>query len=223
MLSYHPTALVPCTLFEKTTVNIRKEIKENIENLTIKEQAKKYNVSMKTIQKWRNRDNFEDAKHGAINPSKSISDIEEYIICEIRKTTLLPLDDLLEVVNEFGIKITRSSLNRALKRNNLSNLKEYLKTLNPNEEIKQTAFKEYPIGYIHIDIKYLPKIDNKRSYLYVAIDRASRVVFVDIYEDKTASSANNFLKDVIEYFPFEITKILTDNGKEFTDKCHLQC
>ena len=123
------------------------------------------------------------------------------------------------MVNEFGIKITRSALNRALKRNNLSNLREYLKSLNIDEEIKQTSFKEYAIGYVHIDIKYLPKIDGKRTYLYVAIfqttlrdsvslhDRASRVVFVDIYEDKTASSANSFLEDVIDYFPFKITKI----------------
>ena len=211
MLSYHPTA--------KTTVNIRREIKENIDNLTLDAQAKKYNVCIKTIEKWRKRDNFEDAKHGAINPAKSISDIEEYIICEIRKTTLLPLDDLLDVVRNFGIKISRSALNRALKRNNLSNLRDYLKSLNnDNEETKQTSFKEYAIGYVHIDIKYLPKINGERTYLYVAIDRCSRVVFVDIYNDKTAVSANSFLKSVIDYFPFEITKILADNGKEFTDK-----
>lgn len=210
MLSYHPTA--------KTTVNIRREIKENVDNLTLDAQAKKYNVCMKTIQKWRNRDTLEDAKHGAINPAKSISDIEEYIICEIRKTTLLPLDDLLDVVKEFGIAISRSALNRALKRNNLSNLREYLKSLNNDEEVEKTSFKEYAIGYVHIDIKYLPKIDGKRTYLYVAIDRASRVVFIDIYDDKTANSANSFLESVIDYFPFEITKILTDNGKEFTDK-----
>ena len=43
MLSYHPTA--------KTTVKIRKEIKENIDNLTLDAQAKKYNVCIKTIQK----------------------------------------------------------------------------------------------------------------------------------------------------------------------------
>ena len=43
MLSYHPTA--------KTTVNIRREIKENVDNLTLDAQAKKYNVCMKTIQK----------------------------------------------------------------------------------------------------------------------------------------------------------------------------
>jgi len=210
MISYHPTA--------KTTVKIRREIKENVDNCTLEAQAKKYNVCIKTIKKWRGRDNFEDAKHGAIKPAKSITDIEEHVICEIRKTTLLPLDDLLDVVKEFGIEISRSALNRALKRNNLSNLREYLKSLNSEEEIKQTSFKEYDIGYVHIDIKYLPKINGKRTYLYVAIDRASRVVFIDIYDDKTAESANSFLESVIDYFPFEITKILTDNGKEFTDK-----
>ena len=45
MLSYHPRA--------KTTFEIRKEIKENPDNLTLEEQAKKYNVSIPTIQKWR--------------------------------------------------------------------------------------------------------------------------------------------------------------------------
>ena len=43
-------------------------------------------------------------------------------------------------------------------------------------------------------------------------------MFVDIYSDKTAKSANSFLDSVIDYFPFEIYKILTDNGKEFTDR-----
>ena len=210
MLSYHPTA--------KTTHNIRQEIKENIENLTLEQQAKKYNVSIPTIQKWRSREVFEDAPHGAINPLKSITDLEEYIICEIRKTSLLPLDDLLDVVNDFGINITRSALDRALRRNGLANLRKYLATLNEDEKEKDGKFKDYEPGYIHIDIKYLPKIDGKREYLYVAIDRATRFVYVDIYPDKKAESANKFLNSVIDKFPMKITKILTDNGKEFTDR-----
>ena len=79
-------------------------------------------------------------------------------------------------------------------------------------------FKDYQPGYIHVDIKYLPKIDGERTYLYVAIDRATRLVFVKIYDDKTSISADNFLKTLIEFFPFKISKILTDNGKEFTDR-----
>ena len=105
MIAYHPRA--------KTTIEIRKEIKENQEGLTVREQAKKYNVSTKTIMKWRKRDNPYDEKHGTKDLYKNhikITPLEEYIICEIRKTALLGLDDLLEVVNSIGIKINRSAL-----------------------------------------------------------------------------------------------------------------
>ena len=210
MVSYHPRA--------KTTIAIRKAIKENREGLSVLQQAKKYNVASRTILKWRHRDNFEDAKHGAIKPKKSINDLEEYIICEIRKTALLPLDDLLDVVTELGIKITRSSLDRALRRNGLGNLQKYLCSLSEEKKPHYKDFKEYAPGFVHIDIKYLPKIDGLRHYLFVAIDRATRTVFVEIYPDKSKASANTFLNQVISYFPFEIKKILTDNGKEFTDR-----
>jgi transposase-like protein len=210
MISYHPRA--------KTTYKIREEIHKNPDKLSVKAQAEKYNVSRKTISKWRSRKDFNDAQHGAINPKKSITDLEEYIICEIRKISLLPLDDLLEVVNKLGIKITRTALHRALKRNNLSNLKKYIASLTDEEIEKTKEFKNYENGFIHIDIKYLPKIDGKRTYLYVAIDRASRYVFAEVYPDKTSESANKFLENVIKFFPFNIHKILTDNGKEFTDK-----
>jgi len=210
MISYHPTS--------KTTYAIRKEIRDNSDGLTVMQQAKKYNVSNRTILKWRHREVFEDAKHGAKNPKKSITDLEEHVICEIRKTALLSIDDLLEVVNELGIAIKRSSLDRALRRNGLSNLQKYISSLEENGQKKVQTFKDYKSGFIHIDIKYLPKVDGKRHYLFVAIDRFTRLVFVEIYPDKSKDSANKFLEQVISYFPFEIQKILTDNGKEFTDR-----
>jgi len=212
MVLHHPTA--------RTTYKIRQEIKENAQGLSAQKQAKLYNVSKKTILKWRHREVFEDAPHGAIEPAKSITDIEEYVIFELRKTTLLPIDDLLDVVRGLGIVISRSALDRALRRNGLSNLKRYIKSLQTDDEQKHTngVFKEYEMGFIHIDIKYLPKIGKERHYLYVAIDRASRLVFAQIHPDKTAHSAELFLKDTIDFFPFTITKVLTDNGKEFTDR-----
>jgi hypothetical protein len=41
---------------------------------------------------------------------------------------------------------------------------------------KKKGFKEYAPGFIHIDIKYLPRMPDEasRRYLFVAIDRASR-------------------------------------------------
>lgn len=39
-----------------------------------------------------------------------------------------------------------------------------------------------------------------------------------IYDDKSATSAADFVKAVVEKAPFIISKILTDNGKDFTDR-----
>jgi transposase InsO family protein len=144
--------------------------------------------------------------------------LEEYILCEIRKFALLTLDDLLEVASQIGIKISRSALDRALRRNGLSNLREYISGLDEKTQDEIKKFKKYPPGFLHIDIKYLPKIDGTRLYLYVAIDRATRLVYASIFADKSSASATTFLQEVIDFFPFKITKILTDNGKEFTDR-----
>ena len=72
---------------------------------------------------------------------------------------------------------------------------------------------------MHVDVKYLPQLpdQDQRTYLFVAIDRATRWVYVEIRKDKPATSASGFFKRLIDQAPFSITQMLTDNGKEFTD------
>ena len=74
-------------------------------------------------------------------------------------------------------------------------------------------------GYLHLDVKYLPQRadENKRRSLFVAIDRATRWVFVAIKGSKSAANAQAFLKALHRVCPLRTTRILTDNGKEFTD------
>ena len=60
--------------------------------------------------------------------------------------------------------------------------------------------------------------EDRRRYLFVAIDRATRWVFVRIYPAKTAANARRFLRDLERAAPMRITRVLTDNGKEFTDR-----
>jgi len=55
-------------------------------------------------------------------------------------------------------------------------------------------------------------------YLFVAIDRATRWVFIRIYNNKTAANARRFLRDLERACPMRIRTILTDNGKESTDR-----
>ena len=70
------------------------------------------------------------------------------------------------------------------------------------------TFKAYEPGFVHVDVKYLPQMpdQDQRTYLFAAIDRATRWVYVEIRKDKTAASASGFLNRLIETAPFLINK-----------------
>jgi transposase InsO family protein len=128
------------------------------------------------------------------------------------------LDDLLAVTREFICpQATRSGLDRCLRRHGVGNLNA-LKPKEPEQPHK--TFKSYEPGFIHIDVKYLPQMpdETSRRYLFVAIDRATRWVFVQIKSHKTAAAARSFLNALHKACPIKMQKILTDNGKEFTDR-----
>ncbi len=53
--------------------------------------------------------------------------------------------------------------------------------------------------------------EDRRRYLFVAIDRATRWVFVRTYPAKTAADARRFLRNLERAAPMKITRVLTDN------------
>ncbi len=60
--------------------------------------------------------------------------------------------------------------------------------------------------------------ETRRRYLFVAIDRATRWVFIQIKGHKTVAAARSFLGALHKACPIRMQKILPDNGKEFTDR-----
>lgn len=58
----------------------------------------------------------------------------------------------------------------------------------------------------------------QKRYLYVAIDRATRWVHLEIRRSQSAKDARAFMKQVKEKAPFKIQTVLTDNGKSFTGR-----
>lgn len=86
------------------------------------------------------------------------------------------------------------------------------------------TFKDYEPGFVHVDVKYLPQLpdEDARTYLFVGIDRATRWVYLERLPDKSAATASGFLQRHPEpnraACPAKIVKVLTDNGKEFTDR-----
>ena len=55
----------------------------------------------------------------------------------------------------------------------------------------------------------------------LAIDNATSVRALKVYEKHTQANAIDFVNHIIEKFPFRIREIRTDNGHEFQAKFHL--
>jgi len=117
--------------------------------------------------------------------------------------------------------LSRSALERCLKRHGVSDLKAMkAEQLGEDAQPPKKAFKDYQVGFVHVDIKYLPKLpeETQRRYLYVAIDRASRWVYLEVRADRKQRSARAFVANLIQAAPFRITHLLTDNEAAFTDR-----
>ena len=60
--------------------------------------------------------------------------------------------------------------------------------------------------------------ETSRRYLFVAIDRATRWVYLRRYRDQSDRSSTDFLRRLNNAAPMRIKTILTDNGSQFTDR-----
>lgn len=199
-----------------TTPKVRAAIQASREPASVL--AERFGTTEQTIYKWRHCDSVFDRSHTAHRLQTTLAPAQEAVAVALRKTLLVSLDDLLAVVREFlNPNASRSGLDRCLRRHGVGNLRDLKgKETRP----KHSGFKAYEPGYLHIDVKYLPQMANQtsRRYLFVAIDRATRWVFVRVYNSKTAANARRFLRDLERACPLRIRTILTDKGKEFTDR-----
>lgn len=133
-----------------------------------------------------------------------------YLLYVTRVYTHASIDECEDQLYKQWVHIPRSTI--------AYYLKSWWLTKKAKRVIKK--FKAYEPWYLHIDITYWPKLNGKKYYIYVAIDRATRLVFVQVHTNKKAKTASGFLQDAMKFFPFKITMILTDRGKEFTLKNH---
>ena len=193
----------------RTNQHVREIIQKS--DLTSVELANKYKINIKTVFKWKDRDFTEDKTSRPSTIHYALSALEKELIRVVRKLTWMDLDDLVDCVSQNIPKANRSNVYRTLRSFNISQVPQ-------EEKAKAKKFKEYKPGYLHIDVTYLPKLDGQKYYLFVSIDRATRLLYYKVYKNKTAQNAELFLKECKEYFPFYITHILTDNGLEFTDR-----
>jgi len=194
-----------------TTPRTRAYIQRSSASLT--SLARELGVSSRTVARWKARTGVYDRSHAPHRLATRMTAWEEALAVELRRSLWLPLDDILEAMRRcLNPNISRSGLHRCLKRHGLS------ARLTPDKAPALAFHTEHPAGFIHIDVKYLPPLDRRRSYAYVAIDRATRFVYLEILPDRRGTTAAAFLTRFLGRFPIAVHTILTDNGAEFTDR-----
>ena len=182
------------------------------------ELAKRYGVSTGTVREWRKRGAAEcrDRSGRPHKPPWKASEEERAVVCALRRATGFPLDDLAFVVRHFLPHLGRDDAYRTLKAAGLSR-----RPAPARPESAAGKFEEYELGFVHLDVKHLPKLrtadgECRKRYLFVAIDRRSRSVRLAVRDDGTEASARSFLEGALAAFPFRVTRLLTDRGSCFT-------
>ncbi len=156
----------------RTTPHVRAQIAASDEPVAVL--ARRYGLTAPTIYKWKRRTDVQDRSHTAHRLQTTLSPSQEAIVVYLRRALLLPLDDLLAVTREFVCQeVSRSGLDRCLRRHGVGNLRALQPA--PDKPLPK-AFKAYLPGFVHIDVKVLPRMadQDRRRYLFVAIDRATR-------------------------------------------------
>jgi transposase-like protein len=191
-----------------TTQAIRRAIQHSQES--IKALVRRHGINPKTVIKWKRTTSISDAPMGPKTPRSTVlimSQAEEAIIVAFRKHTLLPLDDCLYALQDTIPHLTRSALHRCLQRHGISRLPEI-----EGERPSKKKFKTYPIGFVHIDIAEV-RTEEGKLFLFIAIDRTSKLDFARLFEKANTTTAVAFLNELVEAVPV----VLTDNGIQFAD------
>ncbi len=175
--------------------------------------ARELGVSERTVTRWKGREEVMDRSHRPHRIATTMTPIEERLAVELRTSVGLPLGDIVEVLRRcVNAKLSRSQVHRCLQRHGVS--------AKPRPERAPVAVfsTETPAGFIHLDVKYLPPLRGKRAYAYVAIDRATRFVYVEILYDRRGETAAALLCRFQESFSIEVHTVFSDNGSEWTDR-----
>ncbi len=119
------------------------------------------------------------------------------------------------------IKISAEGVSRILKRNSLNRLPRGTRL----RKFHTTRYQQQVPGHqIQVDVKFLifRGKDGKpiKRYQYTAIDDATRVRALKVYNRHAQANAILLIDYVIKSVPFRIREVSADNGHEFQAKFH---
>ncbi|MFC2060952.1 IS481 family transposase [Elusimicrobiota bacterium] len=158
----------------------------------------------------------------AHNHPKKLSQETVEKILEMRKKYHLGPQRIAWYLERYhGITISCSSAYRTLAKHNVPAI---TKAAGRRAVHTKRYAKTVPGHHVQMDVKFL-KLESgegriSRRFQYTAIDDATRIRALKVYEKHNQKNAIKFFDHVIEKFPFRIHTIRTDRGHEFQAQFH---
>jgi transposase InsO family protein len=127
--------------------------------------------------------------------------------------------DAIDVVRDFGWGVQRiadelgvghGTVQRVLERSGRNRLPRA-----PRRPVHRYE-KCRPGELVHLDLKYLPALENRPEFEYAAIDDFSREGIALIARDRSTITATRFLEHVLAQLPYRVEAVMTDNDMMFT-------
>jgi hypothetical protein len=120
--------------------------------------ARELGIHSRTVARWKARREIVDRSTRPHRLATTMTEWEEGLIVELRRSLALPLDDIVEAMRRcINPALSRSAIHRCLQRYGISARR--------SQQQAPTAMfhTDAPAGFIHIDVKYLPPLNRRRS------------------------------------------------------------
>ena len=188
---------------------------------TVTETAIRYHLSRKTVYKWQKRWDgtakslMDQSRRPKSSPKKQTEDEIRLVKRQAKKYKwqdhILAYQGAMErgYTRCFGCftKTVRKLLDQKPKRT---------KKKRKNKPYQRA---DYPGQKVQVDVKYVPSscvTDGRKYYQYTAVDECSRWTYRYMYDEHSTESSIQFLHRLVKEAPFQIKRIQTDNGNEWT-------
>ena len=205
-----------------------------LEGWTLAAAAEAAGVSVRTVSKWRRRYR-EEGEQGLLDRCSAPASVplrtgesRVAVIASLRRLRMTAA----EIAETLGMPL--STVSGILTRIGLGKLWR-LEPLEPPNRYE----KQRPGELVHVDVKKLGRIGrpghrvngDRRTrtrgigweYVHVAIDDATRLVYVEVLEDEKAATAVGFLRRAIAHFAafgIRVERLMTDNGNAYRSAIH---
>lgn len=181
--------------------------------------ARMYGVHRATVGKWLKRasqDHREFVPTQLPRPKhhpNQLPDATVERIVELRNTLKRCAPVIHAHMKNEGIQVSLSSVERTLRRRNLTRKKKQASFYTPLPR----PHADKPGDLVQVDTIHFVRGDNTRFYVYAVIDTYSRLAYAQYSPRLMQTVSHTVILNAQKQFGFTFSMIQTDNGPEFKD------